>query len=120
MSLSENNNNVETKIKIKRTRISKKALALAAAAAAAASEVESVPIATEAPATTTTLEQALLIEPQTHNNIQQIITPLPFKEEEDNEIIDNTEIIARYNNGNKTEDYNIEYRKKDDYNYSKK
>lgn len=34
--------------------------------------------------------------------------------------IDNTEIIARYNNGNKTEDYNIEYRKKDDYNYSKK
>lgn len=89
MSLSENNNNVETKIKIKRTRISKKALALAAAA----SEVESVPIATEAPATTTTLEQASLIEPQTHNNIQQIITPLPFKEEEDNEIIDNTEII---------------------------
>jgi hypothetical protein len=35
--------------------------------------------------------------------------------------IDNTEIIVRYNNNdNKTEDYNIQYIKKDDYDYSKK
>jgi hypothetical protein len=88
MSLSENNNNDETKIKIKRTRISKKALALTASAAATA-EVESVPIATEA-LSTTTIEQASL---QTHNNIQQIITPLPYKEEEDNEIIDDNVIV---------------------------
>ena len=77
MSLSENNNNVETKIKIKRTRISKKALALTVV---------------EAASSATPLEQqASLIEPQTHNNIQQIITPLPHIEEEDNEI-DETEI----------------------------
>jgi len=88
MSLSENNNNDETKTKIKRTRISKKALALTASAAATA-EVESVPIAIEA-LSTTTIEQASL---QTHNNIQQIITPLPYKEEEDNEIIDDNAIV---------------------------
>ena len=93
MSLSENNNNDETKIKIKRTRISKKALALSASVAAAA-EVESVPIATEALSTTTTIEETSLIESQTHNNnIQQIITPLPYKEEEDNEIIDDNVIV---------------------------
>ena len=74
MSLSENNNNVETKIKIKRTRISKKALALTVV---------------EAASSATPLEQqASLIEPQTHNNIQQIITPLPHIEEEDNEIVE--------------------------------